>query len=198
VLKGAQMKKIVYIDYENMPGVNIENVEDTKFLIFIGENQKKIPTETIVKMQPLGERVEWITISGSGRNALDFHIAYYLAKYNVGTSTTHYILSKDAGYDPLVKHVARFGQKVKRIITPEEIREKQVLPAKLVPKYAKALEILKKQDKTRRPKTRKTLSSSMETLFQGQVSKEDTDLIVEQLFRERFIEEKNKRIAYLD
>ena len=60
------------------------------------------------------------------------------------------------------------------------------------------LEILKKQDKTRRPKTRKTLSSSMETLFQGQVSKEDTDLIVEQLFRERFIEEKNKRIAYLD
>ncbi len=73
-----------------------------------------------------------------------------------------------------------------------------MLPAELVPKYAKALEILKKQDKTRRPKTRKTLSSSMETLFQGQVSKEDTDLIVEQLFRERFIEEKNKRIAYLD
>ncbi len=192
------MRKVVYIDYENLPGVHIEDVEGTKFLIFIGENQKKIPTETIVRMQPLGERVEWISISGVGRNALDFHIAYYLAKYHTNNAVTHYILSKDAGYDPLIKHVAKFGQRVKRIITLEEIKEKPVLAAELAQKYAKVVEILKKQDKTRRPKIRKTLASSIETLFQGQVSKEDADLLIEHLFRERFIEEKNKRIAYLD
>jgi len=192
------MRKVVYIDYENLPGVHIEDVEGTKFPIFIGENQKKIPTETIVRMQPLGERVEWISISGVGRNALDFHIAYYLAKYHTNNAVTHYILSKDAGYDPLIKHVAKFGQRVKRIITLEEIKEKPVLAAELAQKYAKVVEILKKQDKTRRPKIRKTLASSIETLFQGQVSKEDADLLIEHLFRERFIEEKNKRIAYLD
>jgi hypothetical protein len=192
------MRKVVYIDYENLPGVHIEDVEGTKFLIFIGENQKKIPTDTIVRMQPLGERVEWITISGVGRNALDFHIAYYLAKHHTNNTVTHYILSKDAGYDPLIKHVAKFGQRVKRIITLEEIKEKPVLAPELAQKYAKVLEILKKQDKTRRPKIRKTLASSIETLFQGQVSKEDADLLIEHLFRERFIEEKNKRIAYLD
>ncbi|HOO88090.1 MAG TPA: PIN domain-containing protein [Synergistales bacterium] len=192
------MRKVVYIDYENLPGVHIEDVEGTKFLIFIGENQKKIPTDTIVRMQPLGERVEWISISGVGRNALDFHIAYYLAKYHTNNTVTHYILSKDAGYDPLIKHVVKFGQRVKRIITLEEIKEKPVLAPELAQKYAKVLEILKKQDKTRRPKIRKTLASSIETLFQGQVSKEDTDLLIEHLFRERFIEEKNKRIAYLD
>ena len=192
------MRKFVYIDYENLPGVHIEDVEGTKFLIFIGENQKKIPTDTIVRMQPLGERVEWITISGVGRNALDFHIAYYLAKYHTNNTVTHYILSKDAGYDPLIKHVVKFGQRVKRIITLEEIKEKPVLAPELAQKYSKVLEILKKQDKTRRPKIRKTLASSIETLFQGQVSKEDTDLLIEHLFRERFIEEKNKRIAYLD
>ena len=192
------MRKVVYIDYENLPGVHIEDVEGTKFLIFIGENQKKIPTDTIVRMQPLGERVEWISISGVGWNALDFHIAYYLAKYHTNNTVTHYILSKDAGYDPLIKHVVKFGQRVKRIITLEEIKEKPVLAPELAQKYAKVLEILKKQDKTRRPKIRKTLASSIETLFQGQVSKEDTDLLIEHLFRERFIEEKNKRIAYLD
>lgn len=192
------MRKVVYIDYENLPGVHIEDVEGTKFLIFIGENQKKIPTDTIVRMQPLGERVEWISISGVGRNALDFHIAYYLAKYHTNNTVTHYILSKDAGYDPLIKHVVKFGQRVKRIITLEEIKEKPVLAPELAQKYAKVLEILKKQDKTRRPKIRKTLASSIETLFQGQVSKEDTDLLIEHLFRERFIEEKSKRIAYLD
>ena len=72
------MKKYIYIDYENLPGVEVEDIEDATILIFLGENQKKIPTETIRRTQPMGDRVEWITISGAGRNALDFHIAYYL------------------------------------------------------------------------------------------------------------------------
>ncbi|MDD2453250.1 MAG: PIN domain-containing protein [Synergistaceae bacterium] len=192
------MKKYIYIDFENLPGVEMEHIDDAKILIFLGENQKKIPTEMIRKTQPMGDRVEWVTISGVGRNALDFHIAYYLAKNHTDPSANHYIVSMDAGYDPLIKHVALFGQKVKRIITLEDIKEKPALSKELAPKYAKALEILKKQDKMRRPKSRKTLSSSIDTLFQGLVPKEDIELIVEHLFRERFIEEKNKRIAYLD
>jgi hypothetical protein len=145
------MKKYIYIDYENLPGVQVENIEDAKILIFLGENQKKIPTETIRKTQPMGDRVEWVTISGVGRNALDFHIAYYLAKNHTDPSSCHYIVSMDAGYDPLIKHVALFGQKVKRIITLEDIKEKPTLSKDLAPKYAKVLEILKKQDKTRPP-----------------------------------------------
>lgn len=192
------MKKIVYIDFENLPAVEIEDIEDASFIIFLGENQKKIPTEMILRTQPMGDRVQWVTISGAGRNALDFHIAYYLAKCDTDPGATHYIVSMDGGYDPLIRHVARFGQKVKRIITLEDMKEKPRLNRELAQKYGKVLEILKKQDKTRRPKSRKTLSSSIDTLFQGQVSKEDVDLIVENLFRERFIEEKNKRIAYLD
>ncbi len=192
------MKKFVYIDYENLPGVQIEDIEDATILVFLGENQKKIPTEMILKTQPMGNRVQWITISGVGRNALDFHIAYYLAMHNEDPACCHYIVSMDSGYDPLIKHVAAFGQKVKRIITLEDMKEKPTLSGDLKSKYGKVLEILKKQDKIRRPKSRKTLSSSIETLFSGQASKEDIELIVENLFRERFIEEKNKRIAYLD
>ncbi|MDD4022476.1 MAG: PIN domain-containing protein, partial [Synergistaceae bacterium] len=111
------MKKYIYIDFENLPGVEMEHIDDAKILIFLGENQKKIPTEMIRKTQPMGDRVEWVTISGVGRNALDFHIAYYLAKNHTDPSANHYIVSMDAGYDPLIKHVALFGQKVKRIIT---------------------------------------------------------------------------------
>lgn len=192
------MKKYIYIDYENLPGVQVEDIEDAKILIFLGENQKKIPTETIMKTQPMGDRVEWVTISGVGRNALDFHIAYYLAKNHTDPAACHYIVSMDSGYDPLIRHVAVFGQKVKRVITLEDIKEKPTLSKDLAPKYAKVLEILKKQSKIRRPKTRKTLASSIDTLFQSQISGEDVELIVEQLFRERFMEEKNRRITYLD
>ncbi|MGI6252742.1 MAG: PIN domain-containing protein [Aminivibrio sp.] len=192
------MKKYIYIDFENLPGVEVEDIEDSKILIFLGENQKKIPTDTIRRTQPMGDRVEWITISGAGRNALDFHIAYYLAKNNTDPSICHYIVSMDSGYDPLIRHVGTFGQKCKRVITLEDIKEKPTLSKELAPKYAKVLEILKKQNKARRPKSRKTLSSSIDTLFQGQLAGEDIELIVENLFRERFIEEKSRRIAYLD
>ena len=146
----------------------------------------------------MGDRVVWVPISGMGRNALDFHIAYYLAMYNDDPAITHYIVSMDAGYDPLIRHAAQFGQKVKRIITFEEVREKPTLNKDMQQKYAKVLEILKKQNKVRRPKSRKTLASSIDTLFQSQIPTEEIELLVEQLFRERFIEEKNKRIAYLD
>ncbi len=192
------MKKYIYVDYENLPGVQVEEVEDGKVFIFLGENQKKIPTDMIRRTQPMGNRVVWVPISGMGRNALDFHIAYYLAKYNEDPDISHYILSMDAGYDPLIRHVAQFGQKVKRVITFEEIREKPTLNQELKQKYSKVLEILKKQNKIRRPKSRKTLASSIETLFQGQIAPEEIELLMEQLFRDRFLEEKNKRIAYLD
>ncbi len=189
------MRKVVYIDYENLPGVHIEDVEGTKFLIFIGENQKKIPTDTIVRMQPLGERVEWISISGVGRNALDFHIAYYLAKYHTNNTVTHYILSKE-GYDPLIKHVVKFGQRVKRIITLEEIKEKPVRPGA----RAEVRQSAGNPEETGQDApSEDTQDAGVEhrNALQGQVCKEDTDLLIEHLFRERFIEEKNKRIAYL-
>jgi hypothetical protein len=192
------VKKYIYIDFENLPGVQIEEIEDGKIFIFLGENQKKLPTEMIRRTQPMGDRVVWVPINGMGRNALDFHIAYYLAMYNDDPTISHYIVSMDAGYDPLIRHAAQFGQKVKRIITFEEVREKPTLNRDMQQKYAKVLEILKKQNKMRRPKSRKTLASSIDTLFQGQIPVEEIELLVEQLFRERFIEEKNKRIAYLD
>ena len=192
------IRKYIYVDYENLPGVQLESIDDAKIFIFLGENQKKIPAETIKRIQPMGDRVEWITISGVGRNALDFHIAYYLARNHNDPSACHYIVSMDAGYDPLIRHVATFGQRVKRIISLEDIKERPALREDLVPKYGKVKEILRKQDKSRRPKSRKTLASSIETLFQGQVSKEDVELMVEHLFRERFMEEKNRRITYLD
>ena len=44
-------------------GVEVEDIDDSKILIFLGKSEK-IPTETIRKTQPMGDRVEWITISG--------------------------------------------------------------------------------------------------------------------------------------
>ncbi len=54
----------------------------------------------------LGERFVDIDIEGQGKNALDFHIAFYLGEHLANEPGIEgIILSKDKGFDPLVKHL---------------------------------------------------------------------------------------------
>jgi len=192
------MSKVIYIDFENVPNIKIKELDDTKIFLFIGENQNRLSTSIVRTIQPLGKNVEWIQISGTGKNALDFHIAYYLAIHKDQVKTEHYIVSKDTGFDPLIDHASRLGQKVKRVVSFADIFENIGLGKELQEKYKKIKEILLKQLKTKRPKSRKTLTSFIETTFQKQINNADISKLIENLFREGFIEEKSKRISYLD
>ena len=46
-------------------------------MVFIGANQTKVTIEFASLLQQLGTRAQYLRISGNGRNALDFHIAFY-------------------------------------------------------------------------------------------------------------------------
>ncbi len=192
------MRKTIYVDFENVPNVEIRETSDTRILIFIGQSQKRLSTNIVKAIQPLGKNVEWIQINGSGKNALDFHIAYYLAMHKAQPDTEHYIISKDAGFDPLIVHANGLGQKVRRVVSFADVFEKIGLGKELEGKYKKVKEILMKQQKTRRPKSRKTLSSFIETTFQKKISTAETNKLIENLFRGGLLEEKSKRISYLD
>ena len=192
------MRKTIYVDFENVPNVEIREMSDTRILIFIGQSQKRLSTNIVKAIQPLGKNVEWIQINGSGKNALDFHIAYYLAMHKEQPDTEHYIISKDAGFDPLIVHANGLGQKVRRVVSFADVFEKIGLGKELEGKYKKVKEILMKQQKTRRPKSRKTLSSFIETTFQKKISTAETNKLIENLFRDGLLEEKSKRISYLD
>src|SRR4030042_2255110 len=112
------MSKILLIDYENVHGINLSEMQAKNFKvrIFTGSNQNKIPIELVASAQLLGNQVEWIRIEGNGPNALDFHIAYYLGVYTAKNPNDEYfILSKDKGFDPLIKHLAKERFLCKRI-----------------------------------------------------------------------------------
>ncbi len=192
------MRKTIYVDFENVPNIEIRETSDTRILIFIGQSQKRLSTNIVKAIQPLGKNVEWIQINGSGKNALDFHIAYYLAMHKAQPDMEHYIISKDAGFDPLIVHANGLGQKVRRVVSFADVFEKIGLGRELEGKYKKVKEILMKQQKTRRPKSRKTLTSFIETTFQKKISTAETNKLIENLFRDGIMEEKNKRISYLD
>ena len=192
------MKKNIYVDFENVPNIEIRETADTRIFLFIGQSQKRLSTGIVRAIQPLGKKVEWVQINGSGKNALDFHIAYYLAIHRDQPDTEHYIISKDAGFDPLISHANGLGQKVKRVVSFADVFHKIGLGKELEGKYGKVREILMKQQKTRRPKSRKTLTSFIETTFQKNIKAAEVNKLIENLFREGLMEEKSKRISYLD
>ena len=192
------MTKIIYVDFENVPNVEIQESKDTRILLFIGQSQKRLSTSIVRAIQPLGKNVEWIQIKGSGKNALDFHIAYYLAANKEQAHAEHFIISKDAGFDPLIAHANAIGQKVRRVVSFADVFQKIGLGRELEEKYNKVRENLMKQQKSRRPKSRKTLTSFIEATFQKNISPGETGKLIENLFREGLLEEKSKRISYLD
>lgn len=192
------MKKYIYVDFENVPNIDKVEAEDLKLLLFIGQNQKRLSTDSVKQIQPLGKSVEWIQISGSGKNALDFHIAYYLALNKNLKDIEHFVVSKDSGFDPLINHANMQGQKVRRVISVGDIFTNFSIGKGLKEKVDKVKVSLGKQQKTKRPKSIKSLTSYIEAAFQKKVSTAETEEIIDNLFREGFMEEKNKRISYLD
>lgn len=98
----------VLIDYENIQPKNIEILRShpLKVFIFVGENQVRIPFETVNAIQEFGSDAKYIKISGNGQNSLDFHIAFYIGQLSVQDPESYFhIVSKDTGFDPLVKHL---------------------------------------------------------------------------------------------
>ena len=116
------MQQILLVDFENVPKVDLSAVPAGVVVpFFFGAAQKTVPTDFLKAALKLGERFVPIDIAGAGRNALDFHIAFYLGEY----LATHHsaqcvILSRDKGFDPLVKHLQGRGFAVRRVATLEE------------------------------------------------------------------------------
>jgi hypothetical protein len=115
--QGVTMSEsVLLVDYENIGKIDLGAIPDgVRVPFFFGASQRSVPTEFLKAALKLGERFMPIDIEGQGKNALDFHIAFYLGEYLARSpDTACVILSKDKGFDPLVRHLARRGFAVRR------------------------------------------------------------------------------------
>ena len=101
--------EIFLIDFENVQPTGVGRLVPgtCRIMLFLGQNQNKVPVELTRALQPFGADVEYLSISGNGPNAVDFHIAFYighLAQSHPGAKFT--IVSGDTGFDPLVRHLS--------------------------------------------------------------------------------------------
>jgi hypothetical protein len=109
-------KRFLLVDFENLPKVDLATLPpDVTVPFFFGASQKSVSKDFLKSALRLGERFLPIDIEGQGKNALDFHIAYYLGETLAQhPSAECVILSRDKGFDPLVKHLVGRRFRVRR------------------------------------------------------------------------------------
>lgn len=117
------------IDFENVQPKALVRLQPgaARIKVFLGQHQSRLMLELVQALQPFGKDAEYIQIKGSGPDAVDFHIAFYigrLAAAHPGASFT--IVSKDRGFDPLIKHLGAVGIACRRL---PEIPEAANAPA---------------------------------------------------------------------
>ncbi len=177
----------VLIDYENVQPVSLRSLdrENFKVLVFLGENQKKISVEFASSLQGLGERAQYVTISGNGPNALDFHIAFYIGELAAADPKGFFhIISKDSGFDPLVAHLKTRDIFSRRSV---DIGDIPALKAESVGKppasderQSKIIVDLRKRGAAK-PRSIATLKNAINTLFQKTMDSTELDACVRQL-----------------
>ncbi len=188
--------KLLLVDFENVHQVDLARLDEHfNVIIFVGLVQKTIPIELVMSAQKLGSRVEWQRVEGNGSNALDFYIACHLGRVLEKSPTQHCIvLSKDKGFDPLLRHLSKIGLKCKRINSLLELEPESAAAEE--PNYKRVLDQLEKTEKKLRPRKRTTLSTYISFMFQNNIPQADVDRIIDIFFANKLISEANNRITY--
>jgi hypothetical protein len=199
------MSKVLYIDYENVQNINLSRIAqlDFKIWLFTGTSQNRIPIELVKTTQAFGDSLKWIQIDGNGPNALDFHIAYYLGLHaSENTNDEYIILSKDKGFDPLIKHVIKSKIRCRRISAVSEIEVPARSPIKTKKAadtdraYAQVVENLGKIQESKRPRNRKTLKGHIKTLLGSSQTEQKVDQVLLQLFASKAVAELSGKLTY--
>lgn len=193
-------KNYVFIDYENVQPESIAGLDKGNFyiLLFLGAHQSKLNTNLVRSLQPLGARVEYVVIAGNGKNALDFHIAYYIGeRAAIEPEAYFHVVSKDAGFDPLIQHLKDRNILASRTASLDEICILQKSSLKTLPERTNVVKARLAQMEGK-PSTVKTLSSTISALFQKTLSEDEVELVVKDLCGKGVIAIINKtRVTYL-
>lgn len=189
----------VLIDYENVHPKNLELLADHPFkvYVFVGQNQARIPFDLADSMQLLGREARYVRIAGSGQNALDFHIAYYVGKLAAAEpDACFHIISRDKGFDPLIRHLRENSIRVQREKDLGEIPLLQ-LPrrASLDEKIAAIVKNLGGRGQSR-PRKVKTLQNTINSLFATKLEQKELDELVEELKKRKLVVVRQNNVSY--
>jgi len=188
-----------------------------KIKVFLGAAQSKIPLEMARALQAFGPDAEYIQIDGHGSNALDFHIAYYIGRLVAEWPDASYcIISKDTGFDPLIKHLKAQKISCRRSASVADIGQPKHAPASptsakagaanapharrgpAVPPPARIDAIITNLTKraAAKPRKLKTLSATIRLLFANALSDAELHDLLDQLTQRGIIKVTDGNVSY--
>jgi hypothetical protein len=208
------------IDFENVQPHNLTQLQNRAFkvMVFVGDKQAKIAFDLAVAIQTLGERAEYIKIEGNGLNALDFHIAFYIGQLAAQNKQSHFhIISKDTGFDPLIRHLKSKNIAAERredlttlaaVPTPQHIHsatlkassapqasQQHLKPEPIANPVAAAIKFLQNTGNPR-PKTVKSLMNLLDTRLQKKFDQNGLNILVKDLIARNVVVVDGDKVSY--
>lgn len=189
----------VLIDFESVQPAALSELEDDHFklFVFVGASQTKVPFELATTLQRMGDRADYIKIAGNGPNALDFHIAFYIGRLAAAEPTAYFhIISKDAGFDPLIQHLKTKKVLASRVKCIEDIPLLRISNSRSPEERLEIVTAKLKQLKASRPRTVKTLTSTIAALFQKQLSEVEVTSAIAALVANGLVAVNDNKVSY--
>lgn len=189
----------VMIDFESVQPNSLELLHRDHFrvLVFVGANQTKVPFEVASVLQAMGENAEYVKISGSGKNALDFHIAFRIGQLSEQDPKAFFhIVSKDKGFDPLITYLKCRGILAARANSIDSIAFVRTANAKTSEERAQLFMAKLDQPKFTKPRTIKTLGSAIGAFFQKQLADDEIAAVIGVMEKAGFIMVGDGKVSY--
>lgn len=189
----------ILIDFENVQPSSLEALKQQPFniVVFVGANQVKIPFGLAADMQALGEAARYVKVDGTGKNALDFHIAYYIGELSArDPKACFHVISRDTGFDTLIQHLRSRDIRVQRERDLVNIPAVRMSMAKCTDDV---LSIILKNLASRgqaRPSKVKSLANTISSLFPERLSEQQLSTILQDLEQRRYIRVSNGNVSY--
>ena len=191
----------VLIDSENVKPEYIERLKHEHFrvVVFVGANLKRLDFPIVNAVQSLGSNGSYVQISSHGPGALDFHIAYYIGKLSAAHPNAYFhVISKDKGFDPLIKHLK--DQKIFCSRSASVLEIPLVKSTDKLPPRQRAADFYEKRiaSAKARPATAASLQSAILSHFHKVLSREEVAEVLEALTAAGHVVVNGKKVAYPD
>ncbi|WP_437194143.1 PIN domain-containing protein [Planctomicrobium sp. SH527] len=189
----------ILVDFENVKPKNIDLLKNSscKLMVFVGPQQSKIPVSMALAIQSLGDNAEYLLLESSGKNSLDFLIAYYIGKLLVTSPQARFsIISKDTGFDSLISFLKAKKFAVDRCTSIEEIVTLKRPPQGISNVHVEKVITNLSQRNGSKPKSPKTLRSTLHAMFNKELSDKQLNELISQLRHRGIVKIEGTQVTY--
>jgi hypothetical protein len=175
----------IFVDFENIQQIDLERLgnKPVKIKLVLGERHKSVPVAIARFLQEHPGQLQLIETLLNGKNALDFVLACEIGISSEKDPNGYFhVLSRDKGFDALIRHLDGKNIRAARHDAFNEIRILMNLAeqVKLLASYFKL-------NHAKCPKKRKALESHIQATFGNALLREEVSNLIQKLVAENTI-----------